>query len=261
MPSISLSMGYNQDDIISQLPENVNTILHCAGAIKPPSQSSFFSENIEGTQNILNEARRLLPALRRVVLLSSQSVAGPCEQGQSKCESDACNPVSQYGISKAKMERTIIERFPDMPLIIVRPPSVYGPGDRESLSFFKMVRFGIIPCVNNNRMTLSFVYIDDLIEGIYRLATAPDVPEKVYYITSQDEVNISDFYKIISKYMDKKYLVLNLPKPLLTAAAVISMNIGVLTGTPFMLNSDKVKEMMELRWWLVANGFEIFFPT
>lgn len=248
------------DAVISQLPESVNTIVHCAGAIKAINQCNYFTENTQGTFNILSDAKRLLPGLRRIILLSSQAAVGPCQQGQLKCEIDAYNPISQYGISKAKMEQTILERFSDMPLVIIRPPSVYGPGDRESLRFFKMVRSGIVPSVNRNCMIMSFVYIDDLLEGIFRLATANDVPEALYHITSQDEVAISDLYKLISKHMNQRYLTLNMPKLLVSAIARISLAIGRLTGTPSILNPDKVKEMNELRWVVSGERFRRLFP-
>ncbi len=114
--------------------------------------------------------------MKRVGLLSSQAAAGPSQSEHFKCETDLCHPVSQYGISKAQMEEEVLNRFADLPLVIVRPPTVYGPGDRESLAFFKMVKSGFVPGVNRNRMMMSFLYIDDLLEGLYRLATAEDVP-------------------------------------------------------------------------------------
>ena len=248
------------DDIISQLPGSVNTIIHCAGSIKATNQNNYFTGNTQGTLNIINEAKRLLPDLKRIILLSSQAAAGPCQPGQSKRETDGCDPVSNYGISKAKMEEAILENFADMPLVIVRPPSVYGPGDRESLSFFKMIKSGFVPSVNHNRSVLSFVYIDDLIEGIFRLAAAADLPEKLYYITSQDEVAISDLYRTIAKHMGKKYMILNVPKPLVSAVATISLIIGRLSGKPSILSPDKVKEMRELRWVVSSERFRKLFP-
>lgn len=248
------------DDVVSRLPQEVDTIVHCAGAIKAIDKGSYFTENAQGTLNILAGANRHLPGLRRIILLSSQTAAGPSRPGQFKCENDSCNPVSQYGISKLKMEEAILESFRDMPLVIVRPPAVYGPGDRESLNFFKMVKSGFVPAVNRNRMMMSFIYIDDLVEGIYRLAMAPDVPEMLYNITSQDEVAISDLYKLISKHMDKRYLTLNVPKPLVCAIAKISLVIGRLTGAPSILNPDKVNEMKQLRWVITGERFRKLFP-
>jgi nucleoside-diphosphate-sugar epimerase len=248
------------DDVIALLPENVNTIVHCAGATKALNECDYYNENAQGTLNILNSAKERLPGLRRVILLSSQAAAGPCQLGQCKSESDGCNPINQYGISKARMEQTIAERFPHMPLVIVRPPSVYGPGDRESLKLFKMVKLGLVPSVNRNRLTMSFVYIDDLLEGIFRLAAAPVVPDSLYNITSQDEVAITDFYKSVSKHMNKRYLTLNVPKPLISAMARISLGVGRLTGNLPIFNPDKVKEMKELRWVVSGQRFRTLFP-
>lgn len=248
------------DDVISQLPKTVNTVIHCAGAIKSVHKDNYLNDNAMGTLHLLEGAKLHLPNLRRIILLSSQAAAGPSLPNQFKSETDRCNPVSQYGISKAKMEEAVLERFPEMPLVIVRPPSVYGPGDRESLSFFKMVKSGFVPCVNRNRMAMSFIYVDDLLEGLCRLAAAPQVPEKLYYMTSQDEVALSEFLKIIGRCMNKKYLTINVPKPMVSLSARMSLTIGRLSGKPSILNPDKVKEMVELRWVASGERFRKLFP-
>ncbi len=247
------------DDVISQLPATVNVIIHCAGAIKALRQGNFFTANAQGTLNILQGARQQLPGLKRVILLSSQAAAGPSALNQHKCENDSCNPVSQYGISKARMEEEVLARFADMPVIIVRPPTVYGPGDRESLAFFKMVKSGFVPCVNRNQMMMSFIYIDDLLEGLYRLATAVHVPDKLYHMTSQDEVMLADFLKTIANHMHKRYITLNIPKFLVSAAAQLSLLMSRLFKKPSILNPDKVNEMIELRWVFSGERFRGLF--
>ena len=247
------------DDVMSQVPVTVNTIVHCAGAIKALRQDKFLAANAEGTLNILQGAKQHLPDVKRIILLSSQAAAGPSAPDEFKCETDSCHPVSQYGISKARMEAEVLERFADMPVIIVRPPTVYGPGDRESLAFFKMVKSGFVPGVNHNRMMMSFIYIDDLLEGLYRLATAPHVPDKLYHITSQDEVMLADFLKIISVYMEKRYLTLSIPRFLVSAAAHISLLFSRLLKKPSILNPDKVNEMTELRWVFSGERYRGLF--
>jgi nucleoside-diphosphate-sugar epimerase len=157
------------------------------------------------------------------------------------------------------MEEDVLKRFADMPLVIVRPPTVYGPGDRESLAFFKMVKSGFVPCVNKNRMMMSFLYIDDLLEGLYRLATAAHVPDQLYHMTSQDEVMLADFLKLIAKHMQKRYMTLNMPKCLVSVTANISLIISRLTKKPSILNPDKVNEMNELRWVLSGERFRHLF--
>lgn len=248
------------DDVMLQLPVTVNIIVHCAGAIKAIRQDKFITDNALGTLNILRGAQKHLTNLKRVILLSSQAAAGPSQLHEFKCETAMCHPVSQYGISKARMEEDVLKRFADMPLVIVRPPTVYGPGDRESLAFFKMVKSGFVPCVNKNRMMMSFIYIDDLLEGLYRLATAAHVPDQLYHMTSQDEVMLADFLKMIANHMQKRYVTLNIPKCLVSVAANISLIISRLTKKPSMLNPDKVNEMNELRWVISGERLrQLFF--
>src|SRR3546814_14244242 len=50
--------------------------------------------------------------------------------------------LSAYGRSKAESEKLMAESGLDW--AIVRPPAVYGPGDRESLELFRMAARGLV---------------------------------------------------------------------------------------------------------------------
>ena len=66
--------------------------------------------------------------------------------------------LSMYGASKARSEQHVLESAMD--LVIVRPPAVYGPGDKETLDLFKMAKRGFVLLPPKGR--LSVIHVDDL---------------------------------------------------------------------------------------------------
>ena len=50
-----------------------------------------------------------------------------------------------------------------LPFAIVRPPAVYGPGDRETLELFKMAKLGVVLLPPQG--ALSLIHADDLVRS------------------------------------------------------------------------------------------------
>jgi nucleoside-diphosphate-sugar epimerase len=82
--------------------------------------------------------------------------------------------LSLYGASKAKAEELVNGSGLDW--AIVRPPAVYGPGDRETLELFRMARRGQIYLPPAGK--LSLIHVDDLAELLLAL-TRRGAPKKV----------------------------------------------------------------------------------
>jgi nucleoside-diphosphate-sugar epimerase len=76
--------------------------------------------------------------------------------------------LSRYGASKARAE--VLVKTSGLPFAIVRPPAVYGPGDREVLELFKMAKRGLIALPPGGR--LSLLHADDLARLLIALAEA-----------------------------------------------------------------------------------------
>jgi nucleoside-diphosphate-sugar epimerase len=85
--------------------------------------------------------------------------------------------LSLYGASKARAEE-LVERS-GLDWVIVRPPAVYGPGDRETLELFKMARRGqVFMPARGGRA--SYIHVDDLARLLLVLTEA-DSPAKVIF--------------------------------------------------------------------------------
>ncbi len=72
--------------------------------------------------------------------------------------------LSAYGASKRAGEAVVANR--SGPWTIVRAPAVYGPGDRETLAYFRAVKLGIAPQPRLPAARLSLIHVSDLAEAL-----------------------------------------------------------------------------------------------
>ena len=86
-------------------------------------------------------------------------------------ENAAKHPTEIYGFTKLVAERGIME-LGDLRWNILRPSTVYGPGMRETLAVYifidRALRGEKLPIHGTGKQTRTFIYVDDLVEGIVK---------------------------------------------------------------------------------------------
>src|SRR3989339_713068 len=99
------------------------------------------------------------------ISVSSISARGP---NPDSYHFSGIGPVSHYGKSKKEAEEMLLSKERAFPIVIVRPPIVYGPSDRETLRFFQLFKSGFFP-VFSRSLKLSFIHVEDLAWFLSRL--------------------------------------------------------------------------------------------
>ncbi|MEW5876129.1 MAG: NAD-dependent epimerase/dehydratase family protein, partial [Candidatus Zixiibacteriota bacterium] len=143
----------------------VRWIYHIAGRVKAPSLEEYRKANADGTRAILEAAASEAGSLERFVYMSSMAAGGPSSNGVPRDETAPNNPTTPYGRSKLEGEDFARQFAGSLPVSIVRPPAVYGPGDTEVLGFFEAVSWHIKPIFGDRPSQLSVVHVSDLVEG------------------------------------------------------------------------------------------------
>jgi nucleoside-diphosphate-sugar epimerase len=134
----------------SELCDGADAVIHVAGVINARTAADFDAGNVAGTQVVIDAARAA--GVRRFVHVSSLAAREPA--------------LSAYGASKARSEALLPASGLDW--AIVRPPAVYGPGDRETLELFRMAARGL--ALAPWRGHASFIHADDLAAALLALA-------------------------------------------------------------------------------------------
>ena len=142
---------------LEALTAGADAVIHLAGVISGHSAADFAC-NIDGTRALLDAAEA--GAVRKFVHVSSLAAREP--------------ELSLYGASKAQSEELVTQSA--LSWAIVRPPAVYGPGDKETLELFKMAKRGVVLLPPPGR--LSLIHADDLVALLLALA-GPGAPSRL----------------------------------------------------------------------------------
>ncbi|MEP7325235.1 MAG: NAD(P)-dependent oxidoreductase [Gemmatimonadota bacterium] len=229
---------------MAQAAEGQDVVYHVAGLTAALSEAEFLHVNRDGTQALL--AAATVAGCRRFVLVSSAAAAGPSQPGVPSTGDEPPHPVTIYGESKLAGERVV--RASSIPWTIVRPPAVYGPGDRELLRIFKLARLGIAPVFGGGRQELSLVYGPDLGEALAAAGHAPAAVGKVYYACHPEVVTSGMMVREIGRAMGKSVRLLPLPGFLANGILTVTGAAARLTGKATLLTRDKAHEFLAPAW-------------
>lgn len=142
----------------------------------------YIESNIIGFYNIL-EACRNNP-VEHLVYASSSSVYGGNKKVPFSVDDKVDNPVSLYAATKKSNELLAhsYSKLYDIPSTGLRFFTVYGPAGRPDMFYFSatntLAKDGVIKIFNYGDMKRDFTFIDDIVEGVYRVMQGAPVKEK-----------------------------------------------------------------------------------
>ncbi len=200
-------------------------IIHCAGktgvreSMRNPLE--YYETNAVGTLNLLESVRMHNPDTK-LIIFSSSSVYG-LQKTVPFSEDMLPNPQSPYGYSKHIMELCAKQyaHIYNLPIIVVRPFSVYGAWGRANMAPHRMIRAAEkgIPFVrygNNKNNRRDWTYIDDCVGAILQIVKRHDFSRfEIVNIGNGNPVGIEDWIRImqnyIQQYFKKKILIIKKP--------------------------------------------------
>ena len=246
----------NTGDGIADALDGIDVVLHLAGVTKALSEDEYFRCNGEGTRRLAEAlSRRERPA--RLVYCSSLAASGPTTAGRPRREEDDPRPISVYGRSKLAGELAVKQYADKVPTVIVRPPIVYGPADKEFLpSVLPMARFGIYLKSGLGPKRYSLVHVDDLCEALYAAALKgktlkAGVPgEGIYFVNDgRDEHSWEEICAEVGRHMGAtRNVVIPLPNAVSFVAGYGSELLSRVRGKVPILNRDKAAELSQEAW-------------
>jgi nucleoside-diphosphate-sugar epimerase len=198
---------------IVQQHQDIDTIFHLASVLTPVSVSDslYWDINYLGTQHILDTCRKL--PLKAFVHCSSVGVIGPLSEIPAT-EKSRCAPDSNYGETKYKAELLALEYHKSfqLPITIVRPAWVYGPGDRRTYKFFRMVAKGRFFIIGDGQTKLSPVYVEDIVQGLVLCAKhIENAAGEVFIVAGETFVTLEYLASTIAQEANTSILPFKIP--------------------------------------------------
>lgn len=251
-PDIDFVLGDVTDpDSLRRAVGDVQVVLHVAGLIKSSRPEDYYRVNYLGTINLLESLRRWTPDVERVVVISSLTAVGPSGPGHPVDETTPPRPFSPYGRSKRLGEQAALAFVNRLPVTIVRPPTVYGPRDRETLLVFQLIARGPRPVFPFGG-AISTVHVSDLADGILLAAIHPAAVGRTYFVSGDESPTPSELMASISRALGGVSVPLLMPKAAILAGGSVSEWVRRITGLPLIFDHWKAEELAT-GYWACSN--------
>jgi len=194
---------YNGDirdhEVVDCVCDGVSGVFHLASIVQRAGipDRDFWDVHVTATRNLM--AACVKYNVSRVVHCSTIGVLGHITSPPAD-ESSPYNVEDIYQKTKAEGEKVAMEyhRVKGVPVTIVRPAAVYGPGDRRLLKLFRMIASGRFVMVGDGKTLIHPVYIDDLVEGMILACERPEAVGEIFILGGPEYISISRWAEIIA---------------------------------------------------------------
>jgi uncharacterized protein YbjT (DUF2867 family) len=218
----------DRPESLAELIEGADAVIHIAGAVNAPTLPGFVAANVTGTATVITAAEAA--GVRRFIHISSLSAREP--------------DLSNYGWSKAASEAVL--RQSSLDWTIVRPPAIYGVGERDILELFRFAAKGFVPLPPRGR--LSMIEAGDLARLLIDLVDASSAIDAVYEPDDGAPAGYShrEFGKLLGRAVGRpNVMTLSMPAFVLKIGAMIER---IKYGDAARLTPDRVRYYCHPDW-------------
>ena len=222
-------------DSLKKLVAGADAIVHCAGVVRGARQDDFNRINVDGVARLVQIATEQNPK-PRFLLVSSLAAREP--------------QLSFYAASKRNGEKALVSLSGDMFWGVLRPPAVYGPGDREMLPLFQWMFRGLAPVIGSHKNRVSLLYVEDLADAIISWLHNSNHSKQFYELHDGHQRGYSwqEIIDIVERLNGKSIFRANIPVPFVKLTASVNLMAAKVFGGSPMLTPGKVKELIHPNW-------------
>lgn len=234
---------------VQRAVEGATTIYHLAGRLYHPSIPAelYHQTHVEGTRILLRACQKQT-GLQRIVHVSTTGVYGIA--GETPAGEDApFAPTNPYEATKLEGERLALRASQEqgLPVTVVRPGLVYGPGDLHLLSLFASINKGLFRVIDGGKALLHPVYIDDLIAALTLCAESPQAPGRSYNIAGEHPVTVRELATAIAHALGKELPRGSIPRWLANLASDLFTVMPGMRGERAPLTRSRVQFLTHSR--------------
>jgi len=219
---VELADGHSVRALFAALKPNV--VIHLAAqagvrySIDHPD--AYIQSNLVGFANVLEACRH--HRVQHLVYASSSSVYGDRTDPPFNEDQRTDSPVSLYAATKKSnelMAHTYGHLY-GLRATGLRFFTVYGPWGRPDMAYFsfaeKICAHQPLPVFGHGTLQRDFTYIDDIVEGVVRIALAPALEatasHEIFNIGNHQPVTVLKFIETLSKHLGIEPVLQMLPK-------------------------------------------------
>jgi len=238
-----------QPESLPAAVQGVSIVFHCAGLTKARHAREYYLVNHLGTRHLLEACARYNPGLEKFILVSSQAAAGPSPDGRPVKDDDTPHPVSDYGRSKLLAEDEAREYKDRLPVVILRPSSVYGPRDADVYELFRWARRGLTLEMTGGDRYINLCYVEDLAAALLVSAERRTKSGSVYFVAEKRPYSWSEFRDLLLSTGKVRARTIKIPYAAAYMIGLVSEIGSLFTKRPALTSRQKVREAAQ-RYWL-----------
>lgn len=219
---------------LTELVKDCQAVVHCAGAVRGATVEDFQRVNVAATRRLAEQVV-MLPDRVRFLLISSLAAREP--------------GLSAYAASKRDAERVSAETLGGN-WVALRPPAVYGPGDRELLPLFLAMYRGLAPRILAPGARVSLLYVEDLASAVSALLEPGCAVDGVFDLHDgrAGGYDWGELLHTVAALRDGPVRSLPVPLGVLRLLARLNLLTARLTGHAPMLTPGKLRELRHPDW-------------
>ncbi|HHB89887.1 MAG TPA: NAD-dependent epimerase/dehydratase family protein [Anaerolineae bacterium] len=229
-------------DAVREATRGADIVYHAAAwADEQGDRDAVWAVNVGGTQHMVDAA--VAEGVARFIHLSSCAVYGSLQQ----MDIDETTPTRMsgrvYHDSKVAAEEVVFAAYRDhgLPVVVVRPSQVYGPGSPQfTVRVIEAVKAGKIILVDGGKHFFKPIYIDNLIDALVLCATVDDAVGEAMNITDGYVVTWREFFEAYGRMAGVTSFP-SAPYPAAYVYAIFKEMMSKITGKRSSINREVVK--------------------
>ena len=183
----------------------VDVVFHIAALYREAGvpDRRYWEVNVEGTRHVLDAAVR--HGVERVVHCSTVGVHGHIDQPPAN-EFAPFKPGDVYQVTKLEGEKLAWQYWKreQLPVTVVRPTGIYGPGDMRFAKLYRMVQKGTFVMLGRGDTLYHLTYVEDLVEGIRLAGEVEKAVGQPYILGGDGWTTLGEFVALVARTLGVK---------------------------------------------------------
>lgn len=223
--------------------EGADAVIYCAGSVRGSRAEDFRPANVDGVRT-LALAMSQIASTAPLLLVSSLAASRP--------------QISDYALTKFEGEN-VMREFPQLAWSILRPPALYGPGDKEMRPILQWLRRGFAAVPGPAAQRLAVLHVEDFAAAVVAWLRSGERCRHGTYALDDGTPGGYDWAALGRAVAGREVRLLAVPERLLSGVARLNRMLSLAFGYRPMLTPGKVRELRQLDW--VGDNREFHLAT
>ena len=235
--------------------EKADYLFHCSGVTKAKTRKKYISGNSYSCENLYERCAIAGHNLKKIIHLSSLAATGPSDQCTPVDEKNLCKPITYYGESKLLGEEVAVKYFSSLPIVILRPPVVYGPRELSFFVYLKTLSKGWNIKVGRLSRELSLIYVSDLVRAMIQAALYHPQSQRIYFVTDGESYTWDNVAESAMKNFDVNIKNVALPEMLLSFLSNAIEALAWFSSEPALFDRQRMIDLRQISWVASSRAF------